>query len=494
MTYVVASLVERSIAGVSDSSKKAFRSGADLVEVRLDHISRGRIPKRTLAALRKAVRGPAIATLRSSREGGLSSMKGRDRALTLRDVLASGFEFVDLELEGDSVLLGELRGGRSRPKIIASSHFTKPVQAEVFAERLARACRAGDIGKVAMPCEDASQGLMVARAGLRFRALGENFAVIGMGEQGQLTRACARHIGSSMVYACVDGRKAAPGQMDVAAQSALMHPKALVIGLVGHPVGHSVSKPMQEAAMRKAGIDGIYLPLDIPGELSAKDLETLRSIGFSGVNVTIPHKRAAYNLCDEKGAAAAVTGSVNTIRFQGRAIFGENTDVIGFSRMIDGKIRTGKRTTALVLGAGGSARAIAHVLAGAGASVTISARRARAAEDLAGQFDAETAVWSALSRRGEKSDLVVNCTPIGMKGRVAPGMIPGALFGKGTRFFDIVYNPPVTSSMRTAVRKGSKAYGGLDMLVHQGAESFRIWTGKTADIAVMRRAAKEAVA
>jgi shikimate dehydrogenase len=81
-----------------------------------------------------------------------------------------------------------------------------------------------------------------------------------------------------------------------------------------------------------------------------------------------------------------------------------------------------------------------------------------------------------------------------MKGHVAPGTIPGALFGKGTRFFDIVYNPPVTSSMRTAVRKGSKAYGGLDMLVHQGAESFRIWTGKTADIAVMRRAAREAVA
>jgi len=494
MTYVVASLVERSIAGVSDSSKKAFRLGADLVEVRLDHITKGRVPQRTLAALRKAVRGPAIATLRSSHEGGISSLKGRDRTRTLMDVLASGFEYVDLELEGDRGLLDVLRDDGSGPKIIASSHFTRPVQADVFTERLARACRAGDIGKVAVPCENASQGLMVARAGLRFRALGENFAVIGMGEQGQLTRACAKQIGSSMVYACVDGRKAAPGQMDVAAQSALMAPKALVVGLVGHPVGHSVSKPMQEAAMEKAGIEGVYLPLDIPDEFSAKDLETLRSIGFSGVNVTIPHKRAAYDLCDERGASAAVTGSVNTIKFQGRVIFGENTDVIGFSRMIDGKIRIGKRTTALVLGAGGSARAIAHVLAGAGASVTISARRARAAEELAEQFDAETIGWASLPRRGEKSDLVVNCTPIGMKGHTAPGTIPGALFGKGTRFFDVVYNPPVTSSMRTAARKGSKAYGGIDMLVHQGAESFRIWTGKSADVAAMRRDAKVAVA
>lgn len=493
MTRVVASLVERSIARVSDSSQKAFRSGADLVEVRLDHVCRGPVKAQTLAGLRDAVKGPAIATLRSAVEGGLSTLRGGKREAALREIVDSGFEYVDLELDEDFVLIEELRKRRSRPRVIASSHFARPVREDLLEKRLVQACEAGDIGKVAMPCENASQGLNVARVGLRFSSRGKDFTVIGMGEQGRLTRACADRIGSSLVYACVDDKKAAPGQMDVKMQAGLVGRKALVVGLLGHPIGHSVSGPMQEAAMRRAGIEGAYLPLDVPGRLSSEDLETLRSIGFSGVNVTIPHKREAYGLCDEVGASAAATGAVNTIVFGKDSIFGENTDVIGFSRMIDGKIRIDHETAALVLGAGGSARAIAHVLAGAGASVTISARRPRAAEDLAEQIPADVEAWSSLPRRDSKFDVVVNCTPIGMKGGGEQDAVPDMLFGKGTVFFDLVYNPTETRTARAAARRGAKAYGGLEMLVHQGAESFRIWTGREADTTVMRRAAKEAL-
>jgi shikimate dehydrogenase/3-dehydroquinate dehydratase type I len=493
MTYIVASLVERSIAGTSRSSKTAFREGADLVEVRLDHLTGVQLDERGLSEVRGAIDGPAIATLRSSDEGGKSRLRGKKRQSQLRTITGSQFEYVDLELETDKALINETNKKSARPALIASKHFQKPVRRRIIEDAIRKACHISDIGKVAMPCEDASQALMLAQIGRGLSAQGLRFVLLGMGEQGELTRVCAQQMGSSIVYACLPGKKAAPGQLDVRRQKRLMSNERAVLGLVGHPVSHSVSKPMQEAALASAGIAGAYLQLDIPRDsFDAKAVETLRQIGFSGLNVTIPHKRRAFEICDSRGSEAEAVEAVNTIKFNGTQVFGENTDVIGFSRMIEGKIDIDEQTDALLLGAGGAARAVATVLMRARARISVTDQFIERAEELAALVKGEAICLHSLEEIGRRFDIVVNCTPVGTRG-ARRKTINVPVFGKGTVYFDLVYNPPVTLMMKTARAKGAKTHSGLEMLVNQGAESFRIWTDQRPDVGVMFSAARRAL-
>ncbi len=490
MTIVVASLVEGSIAGVSRSSKEAFRQGAEAVEVRLDHFA-SLVPS-SLPKIRDACDGPTIATLRSASEGGRSKLGPRARESMLRDIIGTGFHGVDLETGSDRALLRELGQVKERPLTIASAHFWEPVPEGTVEPALNQACMLGDVGKVAMRCDDSTQALMLANVGLKFVARGKRFVIIGMGDQGRLTRVCASRIGSSMMYACVDGKEAGPGQLDVAAQRS-MDNRPLVFGLIGHPVSHSVSKQMQEAALKDLGIAGTYVPLDFPpGTFDHRATAALMAIGFQGLNVTIPHKGAAFEICSRRERAASATGAVNTLMFMDSKIVGENTDVFGFSKLIDEKIHINKQTRVLVVGAGGASRAVAYVLRKLGARFEVADIEPSRATGLAKAFGGRAVPLREVAKAEEPYDLVVNCTPIGMKGM--PGSpVKANLFKRGSVFIDVIYNPEQTAAMKLARRKGARAYGGLEMLVQQGAQSFRLWTGKEPDVSVMRSAARRAL-
>jgi shikimate dehydrogenase/3-dehydroquinate dehydratase type I len=491
MTLVVSSLVEGSIAGVSDSSKLAFRLGADIVECRLDHIPD--LDRDLVAETRKAVLGPAIATLRSKAEGGLSRFGGAKREELLRAALESDFEYVDFEFGTDQAMLKRLDRSEYISHVIVSSHFSKPVKKEAVSRRLKEASELGDVAKVAMPCEHAADALMLAEVGMTFSRRKRKFVIIGMGQQGQLTRVFASRIGSFMAYACLPGRPAAPGQLDVAKQSALVKCRSTVLGLIGHPVSHSVSKPMQEAALERAGLTGAYLPLDfMPGTLTRKALLTARRLGLKGLNVTIPYKGKAFEICDRRQEYARATGAVNTISYRGSCIIGENTDVRGFAGLIEGKITITRDTKALIVGAGGAARAVAYVLSQRGARLTITDIERKRAERLAAEFGGMAIPLKKLWKSAEAFKIIVNCTPVGMKG-VPGNPIKRELFKPGTVYFDIVYNPLATEAMSVAMGMDIKAYGGLEMLVQQGAESFRIWTGLEPDVEAMREAARRAL-
>lgn len=494
MTYIVASLVERSVSGVSGSSLRAFRQGADLVEVRLDHLALPRIDEGSLSRVREAVAGPAIATLRSTREGGRARLRGPARERALKAVLGAGFEYVDLETDLDRRAMA-LAARRARgPLVIASHHFARPQPEKEVERALAKACAAGDFGKVAMPCGHAGHAIMLASLGLRRSSAGDKFTLIGMGDQGQLTRACARQMGSSMVYCSAGDRPAAPGQLDLASQAALGREDRFVLGLVGHPVAHSVSKPMQEAALRSAGLTGIYLNLDVPPEaLTREALETLGKLGFSGLNVTVPHKERVRALCDELDPEAQSTGAVNTVVFRAWKMNGKNTDVIGFTKAIELKMKVTKDTSALLVGAGGAARAAAIGLRRAGAHVTVAARDRAKGERLAGEFILDAVTLDSLRRSDRRFDIIVNCTPVGTKGVGGVAPVPARLFGKGVLYLDMVYNPPVTKAMRAAASRKARAENGLEMLVQQGAASFTWWTRASPDVDAMRAAARGAL-
>ena len=496
MTLVVASLVERSIAGVARSSRKAFEAGADLVEVRLDHL-RGIDDRVVLVEdAREAVDGPAIATLRSHKEGGLSQLEGSARRRLLDRIADAGFEYIDLESARDGALLRKLKqASRGHPKTISSYHFKAPASRARVKERVLSAQGTADISKVAMPCENAAQAVMLAEVALGLPKKRKASAVMGMGAQGQLTRVCADGIGSELVYACLPGKEAAPGQLHIAAQKSLLRDDSFVLGLIGHPVAHSVSKPMQEAALRSLGLNGIYLPLDIPpAHMTREAVDTLFDIGFDGLNVTVPNKRRAHHMCDSVEPAAKATGAVNTLlRRRGRLV-GENTDVAGFAALLSSEKVALENATALVIGAGGAARAVCKVLADGGADIAIAARRPRPALELSKAFDGRGVRYSTLGRSSEAYDIVVNATPIGTRGSEQERIgLPAGAIRNARTFVDLVYNPPETPNMDIARREGRRTVGGLEMLVRQGEEAFRLWTGRSPDLAAMRRAARKAV-
>ncbi len=282
-----------------------------------------------------------------------------------------------------------------------------------------------------------------------------------------------------------------------------LNARTKLVGLIGHPVTHSVSPAMQNAAFAKLDLDFAYVPLPVtPHEgRIGKAVEGLRALGFCGANVTVPFKSDIIPYLDKVSDGALAMGAVNTLHIKDGIVEGHNTDGGGFLRDLRKNGVEPSGVDALVLGAGGSARGVAHALASAGVSkVTLLARNPDMAQRLAAgigtqfagaAFDA--ASLSSLPTEVGRHDLVINCTPVGMEGARESGFagVDTLEFEEHQVVYDLVYNPAETALLRRARLFGAKALSGLGMLVFQGAESFEIWTGHDAPVETMRKAAAE---
>ena len=265
------------------------------------------------------------------------------------------------------------------------------------------------------------------------------------------------------------------------------------LGIVGHPVAHSLSPAIQGAALRAAGIDAAYERWDTPPAALPERIATLRAPGCLGANVTIPHKQAALPLLDSLVPSAAGAGAVNTIVNDGGRLVGHNTDGDGFTAALAEAAFAPAGKRFLLLGAGGAARGIALALARADADVAIAARRPEAAAALA---------WDAGGRALPLDtplvpfDCVVNCTSAGMEGGGAESVLirDPAESAPHALIVDIVYAPAQTPLLRAARAAARPTLGGLPMLVHQGALAFERWTGRAAPLDAMREAARHALA
>jgi shikimate dehydrogenase len=284
--------------------------------------------------------------------------------------------------------------------------------------------------------------------------------------------------------------------------------KTTIVGLIGWPVSHSVSPPMHNAAFAELGLDWCYVPLPVPVEPAERVGEAvrgLRAMGLCGANVTVPHKQAVMPHLDRMTGAARAIGAVNTIRIEeDGALLGDNTDARGFVRDLQahGVTLNGKR--AIVLGAGGSARAVVYGLAEAGCSeVAILNRTVSKAQQLADTMQVHFAhcrisaadLYAGVAQWAPAADLVVNCTSLGMTPNVE-GLPwdPDVPFRPDQVVYDLVYNPPRTRLLQMATDAGAQTIGGLGMLIWQGAIAFELWTGRDAPVNVMRRTVEEAFA
>ena len=256
-------------------------------------------------------------------------------------------------------------------------------------------------------------------------------------------------------------------------------------GVIGHPIAHSRSPAMHAAAYAELGMDWEYVAIDVPPERLADFVEGVERAGFAGVNVTIPHKLAVIPMCAELGREARAAGSVNTLLVRDGAIHGHSTDGRGLLWALGGV----EPADALVLGAGGAARAAVAALLDAGWRVAVSARRADAAADLG----ADVVPWPP----PRAAALVVNATPLGQHETPVPGTdvsvpIDTNLLEPGMTVVDLAYrgDGAETPLCTTARERGARVVDGLEVLVGQGIHAFELLTGRAAPVEAMRRGAR----
>jgi len=268
--------------------------------------------------------------------------------------------------------------------------------------------------------------------------------------------------------------------------------------VLGHPIGHTLSPVMHNAALQALGLDAIYLAFDVAPERLLEVLAAMQAMGFRGVNLTVPLKEVAFRGFANLDAGARLLGAVNTVQFLPDGLKGYNTDGKGFLRAVAEAFDlalAGK--TLFILGCGGAGRAVAITSAQEGAERIIladidDARTQRLAAEIATAAPGVTVTSAGNNaslwvRHARDASLLVQASPVGMKPEDhCP--LPAEAFRAGQMAFDLVYNLPETCFMRAAAAGGAKAVNGLGMLLHQGAESFTIWTGRPAPVDVMRKA------
>jgi 3-dehydroquinate dehydratase / shikimate dehydrogenase len=455
------------------------------VELRLDWLKDDREIARFQRRLEaEPPRATLIATCRRRAAGGRYRGTIATQLIQLAEAVRAGCQWYDLEIETAKlcprelldVLLGEARQ-------ITSAHYFRRMPGNL--KRVARQLRHGRPAaiKISAQCRSLAEGLRLLRLARGRR----DVIAIPMGEVAMPLRILGLREGSALTYGPVENATA-PGQASLRDMVGLYRARQIgrrtrVYGVIGDPVGHSLSPALQNAGFQARKMDAVYLPF-LVHEL--RDfLAAVEPLGIAGFSVTLPHKEKILRHLDGCDPLAASIGAVNTVVVRGGGkLYGYNTDYVGVLRALERRIPL-RGSRVLILGAGGAARAVAFALAQAGASVCIWARRPARAKVLARAVGGEAVRRSALRR--EFFDAIVNATPVGM--HPSTGQSPLEARELNCRLvFDTIYRPQRTKLMQLAERRGIETVSGVEMFVAQGTAQWEIWTGERAPVKQMRRA------
>ena len=489
------------------------------VELRLDYLPGPRAIRDFLAQLSefrwvvpRIARATLLATCRRKEAGGKFRGRPAVQMELLRLAAASGCAWLDLEIETAAGLsakewsaraspwmsAGAFRPGSSLPQRARSfAAVPAPIKARWLISHhdfratpsrlkplLARmeGLRA-DAYKIATQTKSLRDALRVCDLA-RGR---KDVVAIPMGDLSLPARILALRAGSALAYASVE-TSTAPGQASLADMKTLYRADAIdaqtkVFGVIGDPIGHSLSPVMQNAALRARKFNGVFLPFRVR---DLRDfLHAIEPLGIRGFGVTLPHKAAILRYLDDCDPLAAAIGAVNTVVVRGAGkLYGYNTDYTGVLTATQKRMKL-RGARVLLFGAGGAARAAGLALVAAGASVFVCARRAARADELARVVGGETIRRRAL--RSARFDLIVNATPVGMHPHA--DSIPLAAGELNCRFvFDLIYRPRETRLLQLAAQRGIETISGLEMFVAQGTAQFEIFTGLRPPVAAMRGA------
>jgi len=465
---------------------RAALRGTPTVELRLDWLRSDAERRRLLAWVTRQKFGTRVrllATCRRMPAGGRFKGGIKEEMDWLNQAREAGCRWCDVEVETLRELPDKTVSGYRVPsKVLLSVHDFKGMPA------LARGTKLADLDGISAVKIAATANTIAGSVRLLGLARSlANFVAVPMGEIGLPARILALREGSALAYAPV-GEATAPGQVSLGEMMHLYRAHELtrrtrVFGVIGDPVGHSLSPLLHNTGFIVRGVDSVYLPFLVH---RLKDfLDVVDRLGIRGFSVTLPHKETILKYLKECDPLAAAIGAVNTVAVRGDgSLYGSNTDYVGVLRALEGKMRL-RASRVLVFGSGGAARSAAFALAGAGAQVAICSRREQVGKKLARAVNGEFLMRRAL--RTEKFEVIINATPVGMypHSKISP---LSARELNCRIVLDLIYRPLDTELLKIARKKGISTVSGVEMFLAQGFAQWELWTEKSAPEAAMRRA------
>jgi 3-dehydroquinate dehydratase/shikimate dehydrogenase len=472
--------------------KHLVEQGAELVELRLDYIT----ARVNLQRLLKDRPSPVIVTVRREQDGGKFTGSEEQRLTMLREAIALGVEYVDLE---DDVAGKIPRFGNTK-RIVSYHSFRKtPEKLRKLHDELS--ALDADVVKIATMANHPHDNLRV----LEMMHQSETPTIgMCMGDIGTPSRILGSKFGAPFTYATFHHERAlAPGQLSYDQMVNVyrhndVNEETDVFGVIADPIAHSLSPQIHNAAFAAKGVNALYVPFRVPVDTLDQFIEDVPRFGIRGLSVTIPHKETIAKQLTKVDPAVKGIGAVNTVLFKGNEVLGYNTDYKAAMDSLQNALRfvgsgdnqlTGKRV--MVLGAGGVARAIMYGLERHQAKVCVACRTRDRADALAEAFSARAVDWAA--RHTDETEIVVNCTPVGMHPNVDETPYSKSHLKPGMVVFDTVYNPESTLLLKDARHRGCQVVTGVEMFIRQAGLQFFLFTGKEAPTDVMLEALRRAI-
>ncbi len=468
--------------------KALAERGAQLVELRVDWLQREPDLKRLLDNRPT----PVIFTCRRPADGGRWAGTEEQRQTLLRSAIVAGVEYVDLELDVAKVMR---RYGKTK-RIVSHHDFTQTPDhlEEIYAELLEVDA---DIVKLVTMANSPRDCIRLLK--LVAEAKKPTIAFC-MGEFGTLSRLLCGRYGAPFTYATFSkDREIAPGQLSFDEMQTLyrydqIRRETPVFGVLGDPIGHSLSPLLHNTAMQAISYDGVYLPLRVPANELSATLDEFNWVGIRGYSVTIPHKEAALAKAAWSEEIVRQIGAANTLVKRPDGWWADNTDYAAALESLetafrDGESLDGKKV--LILGAGGAARAIALGVVRRGGGLVIASRTTERAKKLSVELGCRYVTWE--NRGSELIDVLINCTPVGMHPKVDESPFQSHWLREEMLVFDTIYNPEQTLLLKQARERSCRTVSGLEMFVRQAAAQFRTFTGKEPPLDVMRQTLRRGI-
>jgi 3-dehydroquinate dehydratase / shikimate dehydrogenase len=479
---------------------------ADIIELRLDCLLAAELDsaKSVLDSVIGTAETPIILTMRSGEQGGRVSLS-LDQRSQFWASLGSAAENCLKDFELDLVQEYARRPGErvDWSKIICSHHDFAGVPPDLEQIYESMAATEARILKIAVQADDATDCLPVFHLLERAQREGREMIAIAMGPAGIMTRILGPSRGSFLTYGSLDDESAtAPGQLTARELREVyridrIDQQTEVIGIIGKPVGHSLSPHIHNAAFAAAGVNAVYVPFEVRDAVSfmrrmAHPRSRELDWNLRGLSVTAPHKSTVMSCLDWIDPAAKEIGAVNTIVVKDDELHGYNTDAPGFIAPLRNAFGSLKGARCALIGAGGGARAALWALRNEGADVTLFVRDHDKAKPVVNEFGVDYQQLSGA--RFDQFEIVINATPLGTRGERAEQTPTTAEQLGGVRLaYDLVYNPIETRFLREVRAAGCATLSGLEMLIAQAVEQFKHWTGQDPNAEVMRAAAQRAL-
>ena len=496
-------LNEKSFSALTAAAKSASHV-ADLIEFRLDGLDHHELSETKVNDLVRAIQKPVILTYRPQEQGGYRSLTSQDRMSFWQRNFKSDAAFFDLELDLVNKLVNlDAENQPDWSRVICSFHDFKgsvPNLESIYEELAFTPARILKIAVTAIDIVDCIEVLMLID---RARGEGREIIAIAMGDAGVATRVLGPSCGSFLTYAALKPETGtAPGQLTTDDLKLVyriheIDSETMITGLVGKPVMHSVSPHMHNAAFQAVNINGVYLPFEV------RNVEQFfrrmvhprtREVNWNlrGLSVTAPHKVEVMNQLDWIDESAKAIGAVNTIVLANEQLLGYNTDFEGLLEPLLKRVGALDGARVAVLGAGGAANAACYALREQKAQVTLYARDESKGRILAERFNILYEALSTANFAGK--DVVINTTPLGSFGAHINETPATSQQLRGSRLvYDLVYNPTETFLLREAREAGCETLGGLEMLVAQARQQFKLWTHSNVSSELMYNAAARAL-